>query len=78
LTLLTIFFCCLWLLMCLWFYRLIARENVWQRRMIAMAAGLGAGLIYLLGSMVVRVMVPQAGPDQTGDGQAQEVRIQGR
>lgn len=42
----------LWLLMCLRFWTMIDRRNKWQRHVIAIAAGIGAGMIYLLGSMV--------------------------
>ncbi len=42
----------LWLLMCLRFWTMIDRQNKWQRHLIAIAAGIGAGMIYILGSMV--------------------------
>lgn len=42
----------LWLLMCLRFWTMIDRRNKWQRHLIAVAAGIGAGMIYILGSMV--------------------------
>lgn len=42
----------LWLLMCLRFWTMIDRRNTWQRRFIAIAGGIGAGMIYILGSMV--------------------------
>jgi hypothetical protein len=42
----------LWLLMCLRFWTMIDRRNKWQRHMIAIAAGIGAGMIYILGIMV--------------------------
>jgi len=42
----------LWLLMCLRFWTMIDRRNKWQRHTIAIAAGIGAGMIYILGSMV--------------------------
>ncbi len=45
--------CLLWMLLCWRFYSVISSENIWQRRAIAIAAGLGAGLIYLLGSMLM-------------------------
>jgi hypothetical protein len=45
--------CLLWALLCLRFYTLISRDNVWQRRLIAIGAGLGAGLIWLLGSLLL-------------------------
>ena len=45
--------CLLWALLCLRFYTLISRDNVWQRRLIAIGAGLGAGLIWMLGSLLL-------------------------
>ncbi len=42
----------LWLLMCLRFWTMIDRRNTWQRHFIAIAGGVGAGMIYILGSMV--------------------------
>lgn len=45
--------CILWGLLCLRFYRLIARENIMQRRIVAIAGGLGAGLIYIFGTMIL-------------------------
>ena len=68
--------CGLWLLLCLRFYTLIARRNVWQRRLIALGAGLGAGLIYVLGSMTLSLFRPAAEPralESAGD-----VQIRGR
>lgn len=38
------------------FWYVIDRSNVWQRRLIAIAAGLGGGLIYLFGSMALEVI----------------------
>ncbi|MCW0218980.1 MAG: hypothetical protein OJI67_11720 [Prosthecobacter sp.] len=35
---------------------MISKKNVMQRRVIAIAAGLGAGLVYLLGSMILHVL----------------------
>ena len=46
----------LWLLMCLRFWTMISRENVWQRHLIAIAGGLGAGMIYFLGTMIWRIV----------------------
>ncbi len=55
--------CLLWALLCLRFYTLIHRHNVWQRRLIAVGAGLGAGLIWLLGSMLLPwLRAPEAAP----------------
>lgn len=44
--------CTLWLLLCARFYVVISPENVGQRRMIAIGGGIGAGLLYVLGSML--------------------------
>ena len=46
----------LWIAFCMRFWWVINRENVWQRRLIAIAAGLGGGLIYMFGSMAMQVM----------------------
>ena len=46
----------LWLLMCLRFWTMIDRRNKWQRHTIAIAAGIGAGMIYLLGHMVWQLL----------------------
>ena len=67
--------CLLWLLLCLRFYTMISRHNLWQRRSIAIGAGVGAGLIYLVGSMfisILRAPPPDETPSQT---QAEDVRI---
>lgn len=65
----------LWLLMCLRFWTMIDRRNRWQRHIIAIAAGIGAGMIYLLGSMVWSLLKmpsphdqpPASAPEQAGD-----------
>ncbi len=46
----------LWLLLCLRFWLMIDRKNTWQRRIIAVAAGLGAGMIYILGTLMWNVV----------------------
>lgn len=46
----------LWLLLCLRFWLMIDRKNTVQRRIIAIAAGLGAGMIYILGSLMWNVV----------------------
>lgn len=48
--------CALWVLLCMRFYTVISRENVMQRRLIAIGAGLGAGLLYILGTMIVGLL----------------------
>jgi hypothetical protein len=67
--------CLLWVLLCLRFYTLIHRNNVWQRRLIALGAGLGAGLIWLLGSMLLPwLRVPETPPPAAVES-AGDVRI---
>ncbi|MBK8040005.1 MAG: hypothetical protein IPK22_23165 [Verrucomicrobiaceae bacterium] len=46
----------IWIAFCMRFWWVINRENVWQRRLIAIAAGLGGGLIYMFGSMAMQVL----------------------
>ena len=45
-------FCLLWVLMCGRMWWMINAKNVWQRRAIAIGAGLGAAMFYLIGTMV--------------------------
>lgn len=66
--------CVLWLLVCLRFYTMISRANVWQRRLLAIAGGLGAGLIYVVGSMMAPLFAPHPA-DAPGSDAPQEVRI---
>lgn len=51
--------CLLWGLLCLRFYVLISKENVGQRRIVAIAAGLGAGLLYVIGTYIAALLGPQ-------------------
>jgi hypothetical protein len=68
--------CLLWALLCLRFYTLISRDNVWQRRLIAIGAGLGAGLIWLLGSMLLPwLRAPENPPAPPAVESAGDVRI---
>lgn len=72
--------CILWMLLCMRFYTAIARENILQRRLLAIGAGLGAGLIYIAGSMILVVLKGQA-PSQKAPPaleQAEDVRVLGR
>jgi len=65
-------FCLLWVFMCGRMWWVIGREHVWQRRMIAIGAGLGAAMFYLLGTTVWNsVKQPEPPPAQSGD----EIRI---
>ncbi|TDU66525.1 hypothetical protein EI77_03620 [Prosthecobacter fusiformis] len=69
----------LWVLLCMRFYTVIDRENVMQRRLIAIGAGLGAGLIYVLGSMIITLLnTPLPSEQQQEMNQAQDVRVLGK
>ncbi|HCN29156.1 MAG TPA: hypothetical protein DIT64_10480 [Verrucomicrobiales bacterium] len=70
--------CILWVLLCLRFYTLISHENVWQRRFIAIGAGLGAGLIYLLGSMLMPWLKMPDNPLEAPVKQSENVRVKGK
>lgn len=59
----------LWIALCMRFWWAIDREHVWQRRFIAIGAGVGGGLIYLIGTMMLEMLkespppVPQSGEE---------------
>lgn len=61
----------LWILLCMRFWWVIDRDNVMQRRLIAIAAGLGGGLIYFIGTMMLDVLKEGPPPPQRG----QEIRV---
>lgn len=46
----------LWMLLCMRFWYAIDREHIWQRRFIAIGAGVGGGLIYLIGTMMLEML----------------------
>ena len=52
--------CVLWGLICLRIYSMISRRNVWQRRLVAIAAGLGGALVYLVTNMMVTYLITPA------------------
>ena len=54
----------LWGLICLRIYTMISRENGGQRRVIAIAAGLGGALVYLAMKMLVSyLLAPMPEPE---------------
>ena len=64
--------CLLWVLMCGRMWWVIGREHVWQRRLIAIGAGLGAAMFYLLGTTLWTVVKPP-GPPPVASGE--EIRV---
>ena len=64
----------LWLLMCLRFWLLVGKKNPGQRHLLALAGGLGAGLIYLVGTLLLTLLrepIPQEPEVKSGA----EVRV---
>lgn len=61
----------LWILLSMRFWYAIDREHVWQRRFIAIAAGVGGGLIYLIGTMMVEMLKDKAPEPSNGT----EIRV---
>lgn len=71
--------CLLWLLLCLRIYTMISRQNTWQRRFIAIAAGIGAGLIYLLSTLLVVLLSPTPSSEENPSTEpSQSIRIESR
>ena len=46
----------IWILFCMRFWYAIEQEHTWQRRFIAIGAGIGGGLIYLIGTMMLQML----------------------
>ncbi len=68
----------LWLLMCLRFWRLAGPKNPGQRHLIALAGGLGAGLIYLLGTLMLGILNSpgrQDAPPSNDPASPEDIRI---
>lgn len=61
----------LWIMLCMRFWWVIDRENVGQRRLIAIGAGLGGGLIYFMGTLMLEMLKDAPPPPEQG----QEIRI---
>ncbi len=56
----------MWMLLCMRFWYAIDREHTWQRRFIAIGAGVGGGLIYLIGTMMLEMLKEIAPPESPG------------
>ena len=66
-----------WLLLCLRFWRLVGARNPVQRRLIAVAAGLGAGLIHIAGGMMLQFLedFAEPAPESSTPRRTEDVRI---
>ena len=66
----------IWILFCMRFWYAIDREHTWQRRFIAIGAGIGGGLIYLIGFMMLQMLKePPSPPKELESG---EIRVHSR
>lgn len=66
-------FCLLWVVMCWRMWWLISPRHPWQRHAVAVAAGLGAGLFYLLGTLLWSAVKPRPEPSQPLSGETIKV-----
>ncbi len=66
----------IWILFCMRFWYAIDREHTWQRRFIAIGAGIGGGLIYLIGFMMLQMLKEPPPPPLEIDGS--DVRVHAR
>lgn len=64
----------LWLLMCFRFWVLVGKQNPGQRHLLALAGGLGAGLIYVLGTLLLG-MLREPAPEEREVQSGEEVRV---
>jgi hypothetical protein len=65
----------IWILFCMRFWSAIDREHVWQRRFIAIGAGIGGGLIYLIGVMMLQMLKEPPPPKEL---EGSEIRVSPR
>lgn len=66
-------FCVLWILLCGRMWWVIGREHIWQRRLVAIGAGLGAALFYVLATTILDSVKKEPAPQTVPSGE--EVRI---
>ncbi len=62
----------LWIMLCMRFWWAIDRDNVWQRRFIAIGAGIGGGLIYLVGTLMLEMLKDEPPPEPKS---GEEIRV---
>ncbi len=65
----------IWILFCMRFWYAIDREHTWQRRFIAIGAGMGGGLIYLIGVMMMQMLKEPPPPKEL---EGSEIRVSPR
>ena len=65
----------IWILFCMRFWYAIDQEHTWQRRFIAIGAGIGGGLIYLIGFMMLQMFKEPPPPVVDED---TEIRVHSR
>ncbi len=68
----------LWIAFCMRFWYAIDRENVWQRRMIAIGAGVGGGLIYLIGTMTLALLKEHSELLENTPAESEAVQVRSR
>jgi hypothetical protein len=66
----------IWILFCMRFWYAIDQEHTWQRRFIAIGAGIGGGLIYLIGVMMLQLLKEPPPPPQVLE--SSEIRVSPR
>ncbi|WP_395736163.1 hypothetical protein [Prosthecobacter sp.] len=62
----------IWILFCMRFWYAIDREHTWQRRFIAIGAGIGGGLIYIIGTMMLQLLKEPPPPKEE---ETTEIRV---
>ena len=60
--LLILLFCVLWLVICWRIWLVVGRQHAWQRHLIAIGAGGGAALFYIIGTLIWSAVKPVPKP----------------
>ena len=78
-TALLIALCLCWIFLCGRMWWTMDRRNVWQRHAVALAAGLGAGVFYFIGSFFISASATRAKAERDPVSPASEtIRIKPR